>query len=635
MRSSGSFKRDPVLPVVLWAGCYALVLCVLRAGVLAVFSTVEPDAPLLAGSLLRIPGHLLVGALLGAAMFLPRWSHWWAFVLVVPALGANVFAVHYEAILAELPGPEVLGYLPQAPYMIDSIRSQAPPAAAALELAAAAAVLAGAAHLLSRRRFTPLEPGGRAAVGAAALGCVLFVVAAHALPDVVGARLRWASRLPLVWVFMARPARALDAGRAPPTLDEVRRLQRMTGIPAPFADAGPEAPLCGDRPAGPGGPGRDRSVILVVLESVGVEEMRAAPGGAPLLPELGRIARGGFSARRMKAVGTQTCQSLTALYSGQLAQPWDVIHWRRPLPRFGGVARRLAARGYDTAYFHGAGLTFEQKRRFLAMVGFETLFELDSSVDEPTYGWGWADEYTFARFTDWLEGRAEADPDRPVLAVIATLSAHHPYRLPQGWERRFPADGGRRQDFLETLRYTDHHLGRFYDWYLSHEAPRGTYLVVTSDHAPLYENTVAIAEGRPLRFDVPFVVVSPDEREQARWEVLEDRLTSQADVAATVGALAGIAPGRCDQGLDLLGPEWPRGRIVTGVGGRDLNELYLWSGDARGRYLRREDQLEGLDGSGRPARLPAAVRRRFGEFLELFLPVTRYLLSADAYLPGP
>jgi phosphoglycerol transferase MdoB-like AlkP superfamily enzyme len=404
-----------------------------------------------------------------------------------------------------------------------------------------------------------------------------------------------------------------------------RELQRMMGL-RPFASGDPAAPLCsaGPRAArrGPNG----RSVILLVLESVGMQELEARPDGQWLLPNLRRIAADGFSAPSMYAVGTQTCQALPAYLSGQPAQPFDVLFWREPLPRFQGLPRALARRGYRTAYFHGAGLSFEQKRSFLEMVGVETLHELHDDDPEPRYGWGLSDEEIFARTRRWIgDNRRE-----PYLMILATLSGHHPYELPEDWPRRFLTRTGA-ELFHETLAYMDHHLGLFYDWYVEEERDRGTYLVVISDHAPLFDNTIAIAEGRPLRFDIPFIVTGPDGPEIESWRSRAPRLASQLDVPSTIGGLVGIHPGPCDQGLDLLGDVWPDGRVIAGAGGRGLDELYLWDGTVRARLERNEDRLEVL-GSATGADEVAHVEG-LRRFLDLFLPVTLSLMEKDAYAP--
>jgi hypothetical protein len=125
------------------------------------------------------------------------------------------------------------------------------------------------------------------------------------------------------------------------------------------------------------------------------------------------------------------------------------------------------------------------------------------------------------------------------------------------------------------------------------------------------------------------LIDGPDAGEAAGWEAFEGRLSSQVDVPATLGGLLGIHPGPCDQGLDLLSEDWPADRMIAGSGGRGLDELYVWDEELGVRFERGEERVTVLSGSGESEARLAAIQR----FIELYLPVTRYLLDADAHAP--
>jgi arylsulfatase A-like enzyme len=575
--------------------------------------------------LLSLPVHLFEGLLLGAPLCAWRRSVW----IVMPLLFVLIFVsgvmLQYEAILGELPpAAVVLVYLGQLGHVASSLASAGRPFWFGAQVLVAWSILLGLHLVLARRSHVRARRAGLVAAAAVLLVTGLWTAAIHARPDLPGARFRWSVHSPLS---------ALAAGRRPDatgpvriTLEQVTGLQRLWGL-EPFATGDPEAPLCA---AGPGQARREangRSAIVVIVESVGHEELEARPDGRWLLPNLRRIAAAGFSARRFHAVGTQTCQALPALFSGQHAQPWNVLLWQRPLPRFEGLPQELRRRGYETAYFHGAGLGFEHKRDYLRMVGFDVLHELHDEDPAPRYGWGLSDGEMFGRTRRWIEEHVETSPDVPYLMALATLSGHHPFEVPDDWPRRF---GSTQHDlFHETLAYMDAQLGAFYDWYLDEERRRGTYLVVVSDHSPLVFNTEAIAQGRPLRFDSVLLIVGPDAGEAAGWETCEGRLASQVDVPATLGGLLGVHPGPCDQGLDLLAAHWPEARMLAGSGGRGLDELYVWDGELSVRFERGQERITVLSGGGQAdARLPAIER-----FIEQLLPVSRYLLDEDAHAP--
>ena len=611
-------KRPLPWPVcaLLWAGGYALV-CVLAR---IVIQHALGHASL--ASLISLPVHLLEGLLLGAPLLAWKRAAWIVMPLLLVLLFVSGVMLQYEAILGELPSASViLVYLGQLDHVASSLSSGGRPLWFAGQVLVAWTILLGRYLVLARHRSG--RAGRRVLVASSVVlaAAILWTAAIHTRPDLLGSRHRRSARTPLS-ALVTGERRAADASGTV-TRERAIELQRLLGH-EPFASGDPAAPLCGERDREARREATGRSAIVVIVESVGFEELEARRDGRWLLPNLRRIAAAGFSASRFRAVGTQTCQGLPALFSGQHAQPWDVLFWRKPLPRFEGLPARLARHGYATAYFHGAGLGFEQKRAYLRMVGFRDLHELHDEDPSPRYGWGLSDGEMFSRTRRWIEEHVRSSPDDPYLMVFATLSGHHPYELPDDWPRRF---GSTEHDlFLETLAYMDAQLGGFYDWYLEEESARGTYLVVVSDHAPLLFNTEAIAEGRPLRFDSVLLINGPEE-EQAGWEAFEGRLASQADVPATLGGLLGVHPGPCDQGLDLLAHDWPEERVIVGSGGRELNALYAWSGDLAVRYERDAGRLTRLEGQG-GARLEAIER-----FIELYLPLSLYLVDADAHAP--
>ena len=140
-----------------------------------------------------------------------------------------------------------------------------------------------------------------------------------------------------------------------------------------------------------------------------------------------------------------------------------------------GFPLALRSLGYRTAFFHGGDLSFEQQRLYLTMVGFEELHELEPGSGVPVIGWGYPDHYVFEQLRGWVQEHVAGRAGAPYFAAFTTLSVHHPFDLPEGWTRRFDSDDPEAR-FYDALAYTDHYLGRFYDWYLEHEAPRGTLI---------------------------------------------------------------------------------------------------------------------------------------------------------------
>ena len=300
-----------------------------------------------------------------------------------------------------------------------------------------------------------------------------------------------------------------------------------------------------------------------------------------------------------------------------------------PLNTLRGFPEDLQNLGYRTAYFHGADLSWEYQRSFLRMVGIGEIFERDPAAATPVHGWGYSDEEMLGRLTDWIVDHRAADPSAPFFAALFTLSSHDPYELPKSWARRYRGDDARSR-LHEALTYLDEHLGRFLDWYEATEAPRGTVLVMVGDHTPHLLNTVPTDHGPVYRFEVPMVIAADGVDPCAS---IAQRRGAQHDLPATLMALLDLPAPACDQGVDLLMPEdeWPGERVVYSVGGEELEEIQIWAGPEHvlvDRVFRGIRVLEGGDAAAGPVPDPRVLR-----FLEVIVPLNRYLMIEDAYAP--
>lgn len=167
----------------------------------------------------------------------------------------------------------------------------------------------------------------------------------------------WASRQPALWLLhnsMVSLASGQETGNSIDE-DDIWMLQRFLGQDLPFGGVNKKFPLCApsrgnEEKTVPNG----KSVILVILESVGTGEMFLTVDGRPLMPNLQRIASDSLFFPNNIASGTKSCQALPAIFSGLPPQTYANILWRRPLPTLTGLPAALP--GYDTAYFHGSDL---------------------------------------------------------------------------------------------------------------------------------------------------------------------------------------------------------------------------------------------------------------------------------------
>jgi phosphoglycerol transferase MdoB-like AlkP superfamily enzyme len=140
-----------------------------------------------------------------------------------------------------------------------------------------------------------------------------------------------------------------------------------------------------------------------------------------------------------------------------------------------GIADVLKTKGYSSAFFHGAPNGSMGFQAYAKSAGFDDYFGLDEYGDRNLDGmWAVWDEEFLQFYADRM-----GDLRQPFVTSVFTATSHHPFRIPQQYESRFP-EGDR--PIHKCIGYTDYALQRFfermsqYDWY------GNTLFVVTADH---------------------------------------------------------------------------------------------------------------------------------------------------------
>jgi glycerophosphoryl diester phosphodiesterase len=298
-----------------------------------------------------------------------------------------------------------------------------------------------------------------------------------------------------------------------------------------------------------------------------------------------------------------------------------------------GFPHLLFRSGYRTVDLHGGDLSWEHQRPFLRMVGFSDIIERDPREETPVYGWGYSDGEMLDRLGAWIEDHRGRFPDQPYFASLFTLSSHDPYVLPPEWPRRFEGREAKTLQY-ESLAYLDTELAAFLEWFADFEAPRGTLLILIGDHTPHLLNTEQTPAGPVYRLELPLIIVGLDEAELEAARALTGRRGAQHDVAATTMGLLGMPPAACDQGVSLLADQslWPEERIVYSVGGEEQHEIQLWSGSEHFAVDLNYGHFRRL-GSQRPGSHAQPPSPRLQRFVQILLPLSAYLLSANAFAP--
>ena len=638
MHSGLETNRDDTI-LLLWPIIFGLTLTSLRAIVLAMFGVRDIGGDHAIGLLLSVPGQVTLGLVIAVFLFWLRRSplRHLIHLVVLVVVFLNVAAFHYEAVFWRLPGVSVLYYASEAQHLSSSAGHHAPWAAVVAETLLTWLVLTFAAERIihgEERRFR--GRAWRATLASLPLLSAVFTFVVILVPSVIPKPYLAGSRTPILWGAQSWNLSRTWTHDEAISRSDVLEFQRQIGHLVPFGGIDPRYPLCGDGPRYPERTGNGRSVIFLILESVGMDQIDLVHGGRDVMPELKRITSEATMSVPVKAAGSKSSQAMPALFAGIPPQPALHMLWRRPLNNIEGFPRILREHGYRSAYVHGGDLSFEQQRSFLRMAGFDELLEYDPSEPHPFLAWGYSDDVAFEKLREWIRAHRDSFPGRPYLGTVFTLSTHDPYSLPPERSRTFAGEGIDTR-FLESLRFLDEQLGELYRWYLENEAPHGTVLVITGDHAPHLAGTTRLEDHEVTEFDVPMIVTIPGAGDTSRSG---DPRGAHFDIPATILGTVGVSPGPCDQGLDLLAtpPRALQDRALYAVAGDELEEFHAWfsSGYVHLDQATKTLHVSPAEGDGLiPKERAEELERRTLELYQLAGRISAYMASNDAYAPPP
>lgn len=140
-----------------------------------------------------------------------------------------------------------------------------------------------------------------------------------------------------------------------------------------------------------------------------------------------------------------------------------------------GIASVLKEKGYYSAFFHGAPNGSMGFQAYAKSAGFDDYFGLSEYGNKNLDGmWAvWDEEFLQFYATKMGELR------QPFVTSVFTATSHHPFRIPQRYEGKFPEGD---QPIHKCVGYTDYALRQFFKTMSQYEWYSNTLFVLTADH---------------------------------------------------------------------------------------------------------------------------------------------------------
>ncbi|MEC0372206.1 LTA synthase family protein [Paenibacillus chibensis] len=237
----------------------------------------------------------------------------------------------------------------------------------------------------------------------------------------------------------------------------------------------------------------------------------------------------------------------TSFYVPKNEPATSSVYMKKELP---SLPKLLSSNGYDTATFHTNSVEFWNRQDLYKAIGFGKYYDQSFYGDDDHIAFGASDEVLYDKTVPEL---AKIDTgDKPFYAMVISMSAHHPYRMPEEKVKiNLPEeyDGTLLGDYIRAQNYADYAMGQFLEDLKTSGLWEDSLIVFYGDHqgVPMYtlgskekdlmEQLIGHEYGYTDMFNIPFIVHSPS----GQLPAVMERTGGQIDIMPTVANLLGVS----------------------------------------------------------------------------------------------
>lgn len=267
-----------------------------------------------------------------------------------------------------------------------------------------------------------------------------------------------------------------------------------------------------------------KNVVVIILESLSKEYVGFYHEGKGYTPFLDSLMQHSTVCEKAYANGKRSIEGIPAILSGIPA----LTHKPYILSQYGtqpvnSIASVLSKESYDCSFYHGGNPGTMGFDAYAKMAEFHSYIDLENYPGDPNdYDgkWGIFDEPFFQFYKTELDAKQE-----PFFSSIFSLSAHHPYTIPEKHLGKFPKG---EIPIHETIAYTDFALKRFFEEAKKSSWFDNTIFVITADHT--FTATRKEYQNSDGLYAIPLVFHEPSNPK----DTLIEKVCQQADILPTV-----------------------------------------------------------------------------------------------------
>lgn len=225
---------------------------------------------------------------------------------------------------------------------------------------------------------------------------------------------------------------------------------------------------------------RGMNIMLFVLESFGSAHIKSisdgfAAGSPSFTPFLDSLFQHGTLFVNAYQSGGRSIDAMPAIWGSIPSFKQNFLSLPQSQSQYNALPEILGEMGYTTSFMHGSVSTSMSFKAFGLMAGVKNFtFREDYGGNDFDGKWGVWDH----KFLPFAEARMNALKE-PFFNTLFTLSSHHPYLIPSGFENKYPKG---QEPIEETIAYTDDALRRFFAQAKNEKWYNNTLFIITADH---------------------------------------------------------------------------------------------------------------------------------------------------------
>jgi phosphoglycerol transferase MdoB-like AlkP superfamily enzyme len=260
------------------------------------------------------------------------------------------------------------------------------------------------------------------------------------------------------------------------------------------------------------------NIVVILLESFSAQVIESL-GGKPVTPNFNKLITEGIFFRNIFATSFRSDYGIVGVLTGYPGIPgYSIMQYPDKSRKLNFISQKLKNAGYkDLNFIYGGDMAFKNMKSLITLSGFDDVVDINQfPAKYKGLKWGVHDEFTFDQFASMIE-----ESQTPSVNFMFTLSSHEPFDVPM--ERVY------KDDYFNSIHYTDRCLGGFFDEMKSKGLWDNSLFVLIADHGVTGPEKLGYNKAR--RYRIPMLWTGGA---LAVRDSVVDTYASQSDLAATL-----------------------------------------------------------------------------------------------------